>query len=285
MSQLPHRQIWTIDTEVVADRGAAPSPVCLVAHELRSGTTVRQWVADIGRSPPHPTGPDVLVIAWYAMAEWSYFLAAGWRLPDEAIDLHAEFRTLRNGRFKNHPSLLDPLVYPGLAAIGKDAKQAGRDLMLRGGPWTTAERAEIVDYCASDTLATAGLFRDMLPAILARPHGLAHALLRGAYTTSLARVERRGVPVSLAGWERLTRQLPAIKPRLIEVVDRDFRRLRRRPFSAISVSRTTWCARASRAGRARRAGAWRSMATRSRTRPGCTLSCSRSASCATPWTS
>ena len=105
LSQLPYREVWTIDTEFIADRGAKPIPVCLVALELRSGNTIRQWASECGPRPPIPTGPDALAVAWFATAEWSYFLAAGWPLPAETIDLFAEYRSLTNGRASNHPGL------------------------------------------------------------------------------------------------------------------------------------------------------------------------------------
>jgi DNA polymerase-1 len=65
-----------------------------------------------------------------------------------------------------------------------------RDLILRGGPWSDAEREAILDYCESDVAALARL----LPAML-RKIDLPRALLRGRYMAAVARMEHNGVPI------------------------------------------------------------------------------------------
>ena len=55
----------------------------------------------------------------------------------------------------------------------------GVDAKPRGGPWTAGEKAEILEYCASDSRQPGPPVARMLAAILDRPHGLGHGRLRG----------------------------------------------------------------------------------------------------------
>ena len=54
------REIVLADFEFEARPGDRPVPVCLVAHELRSGRRFRIWQDQFGPAPPYATGPDVL---------------------------------------------------------------------------------------------------------------------------------------------------------------------------------------------------------------------------------
>ena len=81
--------------------------------------------------------------------------------------------------------LLGALAHYGLDSIGTVEKDEMRDLILRGGPWTDAERQAILDYCESDVVALARLLPAMLPEI-----DLPRALLRGRYMAAAARMER-----------------------------------------------------------------------------------------------
>ncbi len=199
---LPFREIWLADFEFQAGDGAQPSPVCLVAREYLTGRELRLWQDDLRRlgQAPFPTDRGALFVAYYASAELGCFLALGWPLPEAVLDLFAEFRAGTNGLpVPAGSGLLGALAYHGLDSMAGDEKDAMRELVLRGGPWTVAERAAILDYCASDTAALAALLPKMLPAILTRGtnprQGLGQALLRGRYMAAAARMEWAGVPV------------------------------------------------------------------------------------------
>src|SRR5262245_14963465 len=74
MTMLPQfREIWLVDFEFEfggsKDNGELPRPVCLVAHELRSGRTIRQWRSEFADLPPYPTDDKALFVAYYASAE------------------------------------------------------------------------------------------------------------------------------------------------------------------------------------------------------------------------
>lgn len=93
------REAWAIDFEFRALPGELPSPTCLVARELGSGRTLRLWTDALEALPaaPFPVGRETVVIAFYASAEIGCFLSLGWPLPENVLDLYAEFRCRTNG--------------------------------------------------------------------------------------------------------------------------------------------------------------------------------------------
>jgi hypothetical protein len=114
-------------------------------------------------------GPDSLFVAYYASAEIGCHLALGWPVPERVLDLFTEFRNLTNGiPPANGSGLLGALSHYGLDSIGAVEKDAMRELVLRGGPWTDAERTAILDYCESDVAALARLLLKRFPTDLNR---------------------------------------------------------------------------------------------------------------------
>ena len=61
--------------------------------------------------------------------------------------------------------LLGALGYFGLDALDTVEKDAMRQLVIRGGPWTHAEKRAILDYCQTDVDSLARLLPRMLPQI------------------------------------------------------------------------------------------------------------------------
>jgi hypothetical protein len=218
MDRLPYRDVWGVDFEFHAPSGERPQPLCLVARELRSGALSRRWLADgAPAAPPYDTGPESLFIAYYSSVEWSCHLALDWPLPVRILDLYAEFRCLTCGLpTPCGSSLLGALAYFGLDGLGAAAKEGMRQLAMRGGPYSDAERLALLDYCQSDVDALARL----LPAMLARLD-LPRAVLRGRYMGAAARMEWNGVPLDVDTLTRLRDGWQRIKGRLIEEVDRE----------------------------------------------------------------
>jgi hypothetical protein len=216
---LPFREIWTFDFEFnFTGAGGNPIPVCLVAQELRSGRKIRMWSNEFGSTPPYPTGPDVLFVAYYASAEIGCHLALGWPVPERILDLYTEFRNLTNGMPTIAGNgLVGALAHFGLDSIGAEEKDTMRALILRGGPWTEDEKAAILDYCGSDVVALACLLPRLLPHV-----DLPRALLRGRYMAAAARIERNGVPLDVETLELLRRHWDDIQHSLITDVDRDY---------------------------------------------------------------
>jgi hypothetical protein len=76
-------------------------------------------------------------------------------------------------------------------------------LILRGEPYTSEERRQIIEYCWLDTDGLAAFLPRILPDILARPHGWALALIRGYYSGHcIAHMEHVGIPIDVATYRR-----------------------------------------------------------------------------------
>jgi hypothetical protein len=150
------RSIWAVDFEFIADVGERPLPVCLTARELRSGRLIRHWQDELDGRPPYPAGADSLFVAYFASAELGCHLALGWPLPVRILDLYVEFSNLTNGAPRSlGRGLIGALAHFGLDAMVGAEKDSMRQLVLRGGPWSRAERQAILDYCQQDIDALA----------------------------------------------------------------------------------------------------------------------------------
>ena len=161
-------EVWLADFEFNASAGQRPSPICMVARELRTGRTLRCWQDELlaQREPPYPLGPEALFVAYYASAEIGCHLALNWPMPARILDLFAEFRCGTSGStVPCGNGLLGAMAYFGLDAIESNEKAAMRDLAIRGGPYTSAEKAALLDYCESDVVALSKLLPAMLPKI------------------------------------------------------------------------------------------------------------------------
>ena len=212
------REIVAVDFEFIAMGAERPIPVCLVAHELRSGRRFQIWHDQFGPVPPYVSGPDALVVAYYASAELSCYGVLGWPTPPRILDLYAEFRARTNGLATPAGSgLLGALAYFGLDGMGADEKTEMRDLILRGGPWSGDERAAILDYCEQDVNALGRLLSAMAPGI-----DLPRALLRGRYMAAAASMEYNGVPIDVATWDLLRTHWTDIQDELIAAIDHDY---------------------------------------------------------------
>jgi hypothetical protein len=187
-----YREVVLVDFEFTAPPGERPTPLCVTVLEFFSGRLTRQWLAGgAPASPPFDTGPDVLFVAYYASAELGCHMALGWPFPQRILDLCAEFKLKTSGLpVPAGRSLLGAMVYHGLDGISVAEKTAMRDLAMRGGPYTEAERLALLDYCQTDVDALAELLPAMLPEI-----DLPRALLRGRYMAACARMEWVGTPV------------------------------------------------------------------------------------------
>jgi len=218
--RLPFSAVWAVDFEFTAPPGERPEPVCLVARELRSGKLIRVWQDELRRMrvPPYPTGADALFIAYFASAEFGCHQVLGWPMPERVLDLYTEHRARFNGiGAPAGNNLLGALAANGTESIDALEKEEMRELVLRGGPWTSSERAAILDYCQTDVDALQRLLPAMLPTI-----DLPRAILRGRYMAAVARMEHVGVPVDQPILEQLRAGWDAIKLHLVEEIDADF---------------------------------------------------------------
>ena len=217
---LDFEEIWCIDYEFSAPPGEVQKPICLVAHEFRSGRRYRIWEDKLGTmgAPPYSVGANSLFVAYYAPAELGCHLALGWALPANVLDLYAEFRNVANGlSVPCGYGLLGALAYYGLDGIESSEKDAMRDLAIRGGPWTNIEREALLNYCEGDVVSLEKLLVKMHPSI----HTL-HALLRGRYMKAVAHIEHCGVPIDMKRLALLRKHGSGIWPGLIDEIDADF---------------------------------------------------------------
>jgi DNA polymerase I len=216
--QIPFKEIWAVDFEFDAKPGENPKVVCLVAWELLSERKIRLWQSEFGDTPPYPTAPDILFVAYYASAEIGCHLELGWPVSERVLDLFCEFRNHTNGLPTiSGAGLLGAIAHFGLNSIGAVEKTEMRDLVLSGGPWADTERTAILDYCESDVASLARLLPAMLPYI-----DLPRALLRGRYMSAAAKMERNGVPVDTETLALLRRHWTDIQDQLIADIDRDY---------------------------------------------------------------
>ena len=221
---LPYRQIWVLDFEYGSESGAHPVVRCMVARELNSHKLIRMFEGEFGPVPPFPLGDDVLFVAYNAVAELSCFLVLGWPFPKHVLDLYVEFLRLTN---KIHlpagRGLLGAMIYHHIPGITKEEKDEGRALAIRGGPYTSAEREALLEYCRGDVdERTVPLLERMLPHIRSHPHGLAQAELRGRYMGAVARVEHCGIPIDVATLERLRERWDEIKVKVVAEVNHTY---------------------------------------------------------------
>ena len=214
------KEIWSVDFEFFGEPGERQSPVCLVAREVLSDRKLRiGWdELDKMKVPPYPIGPDSLFVAYYASAELGCHLSLGWPLPENVLDLYAEFRNLTNGLpTPCGNGLLGAMAYFGLPCMEAAKKDGMRDLILNGGPWTPAEKESILDYCESDVSALTKLF-DRMQSILDLPR----ALLRGRYMKAAAHIEFNGIPIDTEMLSRLSGRWESIKDDLISGIDANY---------------------------------------------------------------
>jgi len=142
-------------------------------------------------------------------------LALDWPVPERILDLCAEFKLATSGLIVPcGRNLLGALIAHGLPAIEAEEKKQFQELAIRGGPYTDAERAGLIDYCQTDVDALAGLLPAMLAGI-----DLPRALLRGRYMAAAARMEWRGVPIDVEAFGRLRDNWDRIKSMLVDKLD------------------------------------------------------------------
>jgi hypothetical protein len=225
-----YREIWCVDTEFNQQPGERPSPVCLVAREFRSGRLIRLWEDRLQQlpGPPFPTGPDSLFVAYYASAELGFFLALGWPMPARILDLFCEFKCKISGLATPcGRGLLGALAFHGIDGIDASEKEAMRQLVLRGGPYTNDEQQAVLDYCQSDVDALVKLLAAMRAAI-----DLPRALLRGRYMAAAARMEWVGFPIDTEALALFKHNWLSVQARLIERIDKDYGVYEGRTFKA-----------------------------------------------------
>jgi hypothetical protein len=158
---LPFPEIWVIDYEFYPGLGTrnggrdgdAATPLCVVAVEMRSGRTVRQWQDELGPFPPYRLDAGALIIGYMISAEFGCHIALGWGQPARGLDAYVEFRhhtndgSVKSGeREKGFYSLNGALRYFGEDGIDTGHKTDMRDRIIAGPPFSADERKAVLDY-------------------------------------------------------------------------------------------------------------------------------------------
>jgi hypothetical protein len=221
MHRLPFQEVWCVDFEFSAPDGERPAVRCMAAREYYTGRTMHLWL-DGEPAPPRPPfaiDRDALFVAYFASAEMSCFLALGWPTPVRILDLYAEFKRMICGRDGEpaKPSLVYALDWFGLESLDAEEKWEMRQLAIRGGLYTDAERRSLLDYCGADVNALTRLLPAMLPRL-----DLPRALLRGQFMVAVARIEHNGIPVDGPTLSLLNEHWESLQLEMIAHVDADF---------------------------------------------------------------
>jgi DNA polymerase I len=223
-------EIWLFDFEFIPKPGEHVDVVCLVAHELRSGRTLRLWRDQLTETPPYRVDDGALFVCFVASAECSCHLALGWPLPAQVLDLSPEFRSITSGvdlpgdpadkKGKGKKGLIAALRYYGLETVGAKYKDAMQKRVLEGWPFTDKEREQILKYCESDVVALQRLLPKMLPSI-----DLPIALYRSEFSGPVsALMEFRGVPIDMEVFGKLQdkRTWTAVRDAMVPAVDAQY---------------------------------------------------------------
>ena len=187
-------QIWCGDTEFIPASGEHPDVLCFCATELRTGQNIRLWNDQLGAAPPFRMDDRAVFVCFTAMAECTSFLALGWPLPKNVIDLSPMFRCYINGRVPPAAGkgLIGALSHFGFDTVGEKYKDAMRQRILQGRPFTQEEREKILDYCSSDVVQLGPLLEKLLAHV-----DLGIALHWGEFATVSAVMEHNGVPLNM----------------------------------------------------------------------------------------
>ena len=231
--ELPFREIWVVDTEYYPGAGKANggregdaiTPLCVVAHEMRSGRVVRLWQDEFGPSPPYRLDADALIVSYFGTAEFGTHIALGWGKPACALDAYVEFRHFVNdGRIKSGDrekgffSIGGALRYFCEDEIDVTHKKDMRARIVEGPPFTHQERRDILDYCEDDVCALERLVPHIIPTI----RSLEHAKFRAEFVEVTARQEHRGVPLDLPLLDRTRHSWDGMRLDLVTELDGPF---------------------------------------------------------------
>ncbi len=216
-----YQEIWCGDFEFTAKAGERVIPINFCGIEYFTGRKILLWGDELREQDraPFNTGSDSLFVCFTATAEMSAFLALGWPMPTNILDLYTEERTINNGRFKGKGvfSLLETCRRYGVEGIGADQKSAFQGLAIRGGPFTEEEKGILNKYVESDVV----LLLDLLPKMIPFIKHPKLALFRSGYMKAVSKTEFTGIPIDP--------QFPILKelwserlPLLIEEVDQSY---------------------------------------------------------------
>ena len=200
------REVWAVKMLSGSKPGEQRRPVCLAALEVSTENLKRFTEQELITltHPPYSVGKQSLLVLYRGEVELGCHLSLGWTLPENILDLFAEFRNLTNGRVVPcGDNLFGALVFSGL------------DFVPIVGPHGTEQ--EQTAHCESYSVGLSKLLSKMLPHI-----DLQLALLRGRYMKAVARMEFRGIPIDTESLTILTAQWEIIEAEVIRRIDQRY---------------------------------------------------------------
>jgi DNA polymerase-1 len=208
--------------------GGLPVVRCLAWKALDGSCEGKLWVDELGPKPPS-VFQGVTLVAYAAKAELSCFKALGWPFPKQIIDLFFLYKRQING----DPTRKDSRLIAALDAHGLghaktseqkkhlqwkaiDPDSTGEETEAPSynpshRPYTEQEKADLLDYCFDDVLATAALFEAMQAQVQD-----VNALHWGAFAGSQTLIEMEGLPIDRARYESLRRNRGALQKDAVE---------------------------------------------------------------------
>jgi len=215
-----YSSVWVIDTGFQGPDGEPHEPVCLCAHELRSGRRLELFFDEPHENPFDYT--DALFVAYNASVEFKTFISLGWSLPEAVLDLQFEYLRVINGLWLGHQSLklmgrglADAMEAFGLDAFSHAEKDAERDSILSNRSYPPEGQRRILDHCWTGVDGTMALLGVMLTEI-----DFDQALLRGSYSKAVAWMEHNGLPLS-ALYEEVQEHRAALSVQIARSVEEE----------------------------------------------------------------
>lgn len=192
-----YREVVLGDTEFVSQPGELYLPVVVAYKEQRSGRVGSLADYELGPTPPHAHGPDVLFVG-FTGAEPEFYHSIGWGFDMDFLDLrvvgiHQTNFAYRRGdpkREKLPRSLLQFLHINDIKDDDEAIKNALRKRIIRGPPYTQEEYGQFKPYCFKDVLRLEQLLNVLGPRI----SNFAQALMFGEFVKFTAEIFARGIP-------------------------------------------------------------------------------------------
>jgi DNA polymerase I len=207
------REVWHIDFEYRQDANHHPVPVAMFAKERRSGAEISMRRAALLASTraPFDTGPNVLVVAYTAIAEMTCFYVLGWPRPHNVLCTYTETSAAINGLgidglVTKRPSLLEACDLFDIPHMDKGHKTEMRDLILDNTDYTEDQWRMIEDYNRGDVEQDIPLLQKLAPGI-----DLPAVLFRGRYLRTASVVEMYGLPADTDYVSELEADWPALR--------------------------------------------------------------------------
>lgn len=176
------RDIWCVSAVTTRVKAERRTVRYLAARELRSRKLFR--TSTPAKATPIPFNPRTLVATFDAASVLEALRTHGWPEPPHVIDLFAEYRATTNGQ-EDRSGL--PTESPDLVTTAKrfDLEDIG---LIAPDAFDTATTQEVRRHCETAV--------NLMPHLLAQVSQVAHALRRGAYATSVAAIQHRGIPLN-----------------------------------------------------------------------------------------